>query len=994
MNIIAKIFKGEELFGYQVEDAGEKYPIYPKGLHNPTVLDELLKEGWELVSLPFGLEKDGLRLEDLETIKYEDLNLSDLDLQYMDDQEQTVYPNAVLLTKVSRNSEESLYEFKKGVGIIKTREEFLKFLDSIAAGLGDKADTFNYMPLNYFVAPAALFTPDEYFAGENDKYRKIIENRRFMEYSKFCLLVKTFVKEGLLTENYTAKQLTDMYFSWGICGLRFKTLNYERKESPTILGANVNWNHDDNIIPFNYRRELSYLKADGDTYRNATTKSSTWAPVSIPDKLTRRAQALARYGEEYIEPELLESRIIEELTVITGEDIRIVFNESDMQIEYKDVPARAVALKVKRIGSNNVQLSSRFSNIYSKDENNDLANYLTITALSNAIAQKVTVKTTASSYKALFTMGAGPKSVFNYILNQPGIATEYSINRIDKDSESYRDLGNMTAEEKKQAESEALTPQEFTKLIERYLNDDLPESDQYYETVKYTVQSIMDGELNVDGVQKGETADSGAQTSESYNNYLLVAQRFLGLSLNDLYNKVEELNTESRKIEFEGNGLKMIMPISPVNSKERGYFDDIENYKAIQSDKAPILGYITKAWRELSTSKSIGRHIGFEMQMIDMTDSKVAARVAPIIKMIDDVIIEEIRNNFIEGEDLDFDRYMSTIGVIRSESLFRIIKLGEYVMPPKLGGKKYIPSQNVIDTLRSFAVRKIYDSTLQLADNTINIFGNPIVYCVNAIVTPEYIIPRGTYKIEEYSFVPMWLNTAGTPQTEQIRGMLLKNELIPNSDFNGAENEYLTEHLPKKYKGVDIDIKVEPRSLFSYKREADKLIASTPADVELKTAVHVFDKLYGDLLGRDLNANKPRTDGSTEPHKWISAAKTMITQKDVISRSPYLLDVFKPDRKALEAPKTGFYWFKGFEALDYITNQGKDVEDLVKAIDGEYSVSFLGDNGESAYFTDETTAVPSDIEKLYSTGKYKIRQISGRKYLCEDVFGKLIEVRV
>lgn len=135
--------------------------------------------------------------------------------------------DAEFSAKYKTFTETSVIEFKEGEYTIKTREDFIGYLNYIDATYKNYCPGIN-MPLNYFVAPEARFTLEELNDERNEchKYLPIILKRHsFRNYEDYEKLLDWLIEKGVLkTKTPTMLEFLQAYNSWGVDGINAKCI--------------------------------------------------------------------------------------------------------------------------------------------------------------------------------------------------------------------------------------------------------------------------------------------------------------------------------------------------------------------------------------------------------------------------------------------------------------------------------------------------------------------------------------------------------------------------------------------------------------------------------------------------------------------------------------------------------------------------------------------------------------------------------------------------
>lgn len=213
MEILKNLLQNGERIGVLVNDGGETYPIPMEGLKSEVAYNELKKAGYALtdVTLPEYM-KNGKTISSLPS---EEWNPSIEDsmafFNYTTQFPAMAMKDLYALLEVKA----AALDFKEGDYRIKTRAEFMEYIDSIKFGVRDD----DFMPVNSFVAPEARFTVEEIFSDYHiSAAMDILEKRRRYSMHRFisyCDKVKA--EKGIAAITPTA--LIDAYLEYGLDGV-------------------------------------------------------------------------------------------------------------------------------------------------------------------------------------------------------------------------------------------------------------------------------------------------------------------------------------------------------------------------------------------------------------------------------------------------------------------------------------------------------------------------------------------------------------------------------------------------------------------------------------------------------------------------------------------------------------------------------------------------------------------------------------------------------
>jgi len=292
-----------------LNDQGEEYPVFLESLTNTVYFNLLLESGYTFVGLPCQFKKDGQLILDLPV---EDYNPTDIELEGM-------YNN--IGAPMTFDELKAQISEEEVVGIptpptrytITTREEFLEYLNTIK----DTQLTDDFMPINYFVAPSARFTTDEYRSEKFSTYVQIMNRRRTMSYPKFIKLFN-WLKQFGLNDNATEMDVLDAYFAWGMDGVSSPIVAKRREQRPQALTGNPN------SPVSSYRWTQGFIDSYGNLLTPDSLSGIRWElPTASPSYVQDVTQTLG-VGETAVQS--FRCKIPTDVSVLEGSNYSMYYN--------------------------------------------------------------------------------------------------------------------------------------------------------------------------------------------------------------------------------------------------------------------------------------------------------------------------------------------------------------------------------------------------------------------------------------------------------------------------------------------------------------------------------------------------------------------------------------------------------------------------------------------------------------------------------------------
>lgn len=1036
MDLTKRIVDGDKTYGYIVKDGTIEYPIKEEGLWIEIVLKELISSGYILRALPYDITTpSGTPIEELPVVELKEAKITDQDLIAMEDMLVGRLPKATVQLYVSAaSSKDKIYQFRKGDITIHTREELEKFLESRDGLVRNMVTYTMVMPLNSFVAEEALYTPNEYKDLPSSLKEKI-KSTTMLTYAQYQKLIEVFKELGL-PENYDIKDVVDMYMSFGVAGLRLDVTDMKTEESKYVFDSKVDYAtvaraRSDaklkNEIPYIRNRVTTYLQSDGSWYKTATTKNGKWTPIG-ESTIHEQALELQKLGSNYIAPIEVESFGSEDVTTLTCGDYEVQYNDTMLIIRcgYAFRELRNV-LWVSEPGNNNKRLNPEFFNIDKQGLQEEMEN----DALSTLLTIKTTKPCKGTSYKALMLYGANILSAVGLFLNTEDNDYNYSINPIDAEVTVDLNIAMLKTTEagrSKLAEAGALEASRFLAVVKSYLNGSLDQSDRLYATVEYIINGLLDGTLNLDNMAQGARLDRRLQHEALYSKYLEIARKHLGLSFQEIYQKIYDVDVTTPYVELEGNGLKLRVPIIPLENAAKAYDADRNSYRLRQADQARIIGYVTKAYAELSTTKRFNRHVAIEYIMFDLTDKRSSDAILPILNKLEQWAGDVIDNNYLEKDpnNKKCKRYARQFAV---DALFSILSKGKVQMYPLFNkpsgnapivldfNQAYVhhpipdisegmSGQGTLGTLRNLA-ETAWESTAIVSDFTVNHAGRFITYFANAIVTPEYVIPKPQCEIQEVALsVALW-NTAGAKGAERGR-LICGNNLLPSAEIAKIQAKnymcfttaYAGNHFPvKDNKGELIDPRKIAGNIYQYVDEAEEQLRMQNIDDDydgkFEVPTHPLFLKYPKLLEMDAFtefSSEPRDGEKVDgAYMYRLMPYQTINREQIMARSKFVRELLDPTESNRLETNLKVEDFSGFSPEDFLAND--NVLDLFAPMEG--MAALYADNVKcEVIFMDGSTIAAKDIPAVADKGTHRVRRISSFRYLVSTAKETYIIVEV
>lgn len=968
MNIKSLIKKHGELFGVMIEDNGEDYPILLRALHVPMFFDELQRSGWELHSLPFGFKKGDMSFETLPSITHIEAGIDSEKEQFLMDTTIGMYKEVDLKAKMVKQPATYL-QFKESTRAVKTRDELLRFLDTNREGELDIDVPLTYMPLNSFVAVEALFSPEEYFSEENSMYRKLIEDRRSLSLKSFIRLAKSLVKMGL-PETYSAKDLIDFYFSWGICGINVKPFDKKVEDRNVLLGAPIHSLREEEI-PYIMEGTLTYMSTAGEVYRPATCQGPGYKPGMSELEMETKRRELNTYGYEYVAPILLKAIASNQITTYMSDNMTIQYDENQILFS---IDGRVITTHTLRATSPEdpaKKLSPRFYNIIDPDKQNEMFVNSYLNAVARELINRTITYVNVSSYKAILASGGGRASAFSKILNNPDFGKDAAESLLGEDDEMS---GTRMSNDE--------LMRQLTGNIHNFLRGDIDKTHKLHDDLESMVSSIMEGHINIDSTFAGGKMDQLASMGDVVET-LKIAYKYLGISLEDISKAVMDVTKDTKFFDLKGKDKSVRINLFSRDAKKNGYIADFNEYKVAAAKEAMWYHYVQEVYRELGP-KGNPRPKHIAVRMLGFYRGSDDRQSYNVWKYVTDLFEHEIENHVVWR---DQQKMRELLPRLVPQAIFEAALKGEINFPKPISGRKLMLDTSTLEAVRQCMTEQ-YDSTIAIAETAISRDGKFYRCCVNATIMDEYVIPNKGITISEKPFSPMWIDLRNISFDKKKEW--IEKSYIPDYKFTGYQpfyRQFAATHIPNNMKVTSV-----PETVPSYVQWADEFKEEYPKNEELIAPRHYVYSVYPGLLDDEYEMEVEggrRLPAPVAKHLWGIDPVTSISREDMFKRFPELRSYFEII-ESLPPAKEGvrkfgaysledFFHLSNFEAMNMAPNFGKAERPIAVRNNIIYFRDFHMDY--------------SEIETLDSQ-RYAVKHLCGRKYIFEDINGKLWEVVV
>ena len=442
---------------------------------------------------------------------------------------------------------------------------------------------------------------------------------------------------------------------------------------------------------------------------------------------------------------------------------------------------------------------------------------------------------------------------------------------------------------------------------------------------------------------------------------LYALHHVFGFSLEEIY---ERIRTADKEAVFMHDGLTVRINLEESKLLYNAYMQDITENEIIAADSCYAFYMVTKIAREVGND-NCRRHVGFEGYRVirNKTSDALLSK-----------LIEDYKSACEYGISNASDRAeaLKKAAIFAEFAFFEAALKGRVTMPPYLGGNIIsIPSDRVA-AYRSCIV-PVIESTAAYCNRQLDESGRAIrynAYCVNAYITPEYVIPRPGQSIKEYPFYTLWRDWS---KQHEVYSALIKQGVLDGT-FIPWEYRYCDCGFNRRSGTLDAK-----DSLHYYFNKSRQFTENFVPGTNWTSVTHPEEMLYPKLYENDLE----ESDETTISDKANVRLGLVFTRKF----SDYK-DIVLPLRST-EVEDQYIRRFIGFHAEELISNP-----DIATAEpDTNKKVFFVHRASGTICPIDGSDFI--DFSRLTEfDDSYSYIHVYGRKYLLRDVNDVLWEVRI
>lgn len=950
---ITKVFtKNGTDFAVELNDNEHSYPVFLEALTGTNYFHKLLESGWKFYKLPYDFRKGSLKLSELPK--------EELDLSANAALEQDMWDcngNPLSTNELMANITESpdlFLPIPETNYTIHTREEFLDYLTkSKTVSIDD-----DFLPINYFVHPNALFSYEEFVSDEYASYVALLSKRRTMSYTKFQKLVRWCLARGL-SEDFKAIDLIDFYLQWGIDGLNARMTEKKRDTIRTSLGYSISMDTAQTLAT--RTSDTALINRNGERIDPPTiANASLWKPVAALEHIDLLCSSITDFGE--YKPITIEAKAAFPVVKISMEKCELIAGYDTFLLRSLTGSGREKrldAVSVRGVDSSSSSISLKYWNPKTVK---DWTESMYLKAIAYDLLQRLTAKTDVSSYQALLTVGCSPKAALTRIVKK----AELDVAPALKASRSKLDVPG----EDDNSRAPEATIRDACKYLETYESD--RETALTPEVIE-TIENIFNGTINIDRVSSGITADNRIDVTKYYE-VLYTANKILGISVEDIYKQLNDITYENAPeyVKFGTDEKHVKLYLAKRSNRADGFRQDIKDYLAEMADECIEAYYVTQIAVELGSMEA-SKHVGVAMYTMRGRNGRpydTDEQSQALFKECVDTFIDEVETNIAPKYH---NAYKKSKNGIAYAMYFNLAINGSYTFPKSLGGRTLTVEPQKQQLMKRYLEEEIED-TISLCDTLVSDFdGSFRRYCVNATVTPEKVYPKEGYTIPSYSLMALWRSWS-----PEHRNILISKNKLPNP--SGAKCTMDTTPWTVAF-GNDKTMcshSFAGTSLMTYLDKAEEQRLNFPNDIKFVAVKHPLYNKYPGLINEDEESANELS---------IDTPRVEAPRFDIVERKDVAHSEVEVGESAVSAYKGPiFKFFKGLSSTDF--RFGKSVFDLPKKDDNNPIMIV----GNTQFFINGETHKLTDIVNF--TNMSSVIELTNRRYVVRDVEDTLWEVTI
>ena len=484
------------------------------------------------------------------------------------------------------------------------------------------------------------------------------------------------------------------------------------------------------------------------------------------------------------------------------------------------------------------------------------------------------------------------------------------------------------------------------------------------------------------------------------------------LSYDDIYEKLRSATEASPIVEFTNGKITYRIDLSQSDEFARSFNADKTSYIHENIMTCNQFCYVLRVAREVAEPNQRRRHIAAEFLKVQLRKGHAMRAVMELEKLL----LEEMNKRVTDPRVLN--TYTKNIRQVTLTLFFEVARTGHFTVPAHWGeGQVPVPPSlkeecskciiHCIDTLESFCNTTVFVNGKRKVDDTGETTANGThfdSFCVNAYVTPDYVIPRNAKTvIKEYPLFTLWYDWRRyQPATYQqlVNLGILDVDFIPWSCYDTSAYyvdrsiNYVYEMQSAGKHASDADM-LEAKiasmnaidSISYYYDQAMTTLHNWPADKEFTNVPYIKDYMYPDLVNEVFHAE------TSEEYEPMDVPR----QGEPIVRLGAVKDIIQTDYEDIVDPIASKS--KGIQGQYLKQFNGFNPESLMNSSDIIFKIPDLGKNmlvveGETIF--DATNKTYFDFRDIpnHVTPDYNFVNIYGRIWLFRTMNGSVWEAMI
>lgn len=782
---------------YVLEDGGLRLISTERGLYEEGTLRSLTDSGYKVYDYHGDIRTaEGISIKELVELPNTESENALQQMLYLEEEVLTEAEATQYFTRDLDVAEVPLLEPKV---TINTREELVAYLRQLQE-LGTIMN-LDVRPLNSFVSRDALFTIEEL---ADDKVRElygiVVKRRVFRSLSEYQELIKFLQEEAGLGENYTRKDVVQAYLSWGVCGIKTPIVDIHMKSvcslidepndevamsikdrcrrwEPAIMDkagvvytshASVNWNEvadvneakiqpENNRVIQEYDRAMKQWVPGGQKYKILQTLELAYTDRVYVDFMSSEGKrATGKFDPDHFcifssNGNLLLSGTFFGIRALDGREIPIQLADTKEKMMAYSMSYSKVLDMVKKV---TVKTPVKSTVEMLRQEG------LTDETAAMYIAKRLVVDNDLNGEIAL---DCNFMQASRYYREGP---SQDLIKLFNPNDLAYSNLSELlqimleTRDGMIERGEYPLDPESMNAGIKDFIYQRTP-----LECLEF-VQKVRQGDFTIGNMNAGKRLDESVNRQNILKVVVLVVQRELAGRENICANDVNHI---LQQIE-DGSLIDLSSLLRQRDAEFRGYLKDLAQLRSLRAVNSCSLIWITKVFREISNMEpGEQRHYMFECLEYPISEKNV--KEVQMQKTLNEAFIKAVKG--LAELPSVFQEFMEDCAPeFGAKLIFKLItgkanlayKGDDVLITERLD----IPGRDSIDLVIKVEKEKI----AELLDDTylggshikyctlydwctyeMDMKGNFRYYCLNATITPWYVIPRPGYSFKSYNML-------------------------------------------------------------------------------------------------------------------------------------------------------------------------------------------------------------------------------------------------